>query len=69
MTPLRRRNRFASREAAQAFIMMDLLGYDEGAWDEDDVEASCADFEARFAGGAWEIVDAATGEALPPEAC
>ena len=56
-------NRFASLEAAQAFIMFDLLGHDEGAWDEDDVEAVCADFEARFAGGAWEIVDARTGVA------
>lgn len=58
-------NRFASLEAAQEHIMIDLLGHDEGAWDEDDVEAACADFEARFAGGAWEIVDARTGVALP----
>ena len=54
-------NRFATLEAAQEYIMIDLLGYDEGAWD--DVEAACADFEARFAGGAWEIVDARTGVA------
>ena len=36
--------RFATLEAAQAFIMIDLLGHDEGA---------------------WEIVDARTGVALP----
>lgn len=42
------RKRFATLEAAQAFIMFDLLGYDEGAWDEGDVESASADFEARF---------------------
>ena len=63
-------NRFATLEAAQEYIMMDLLGYDEGAWDEDDVEAANgAWYEPRLVPGAglWEIVASDTGKALPDE--